>query len=108
MQCMHMGLISNCMLFSWTVRVRSVSVEIYGCAQYLYIQCVGFCVHCGLSYISQILSELGTASNLKTVSGFLGCGKSVCVYVCDTFYLLFSFNWVDIIIVQFEQSILLI
>lgn len=45
------------------------------CLAFTYI--VGFCVHCGLSYISQILSELGTASNLKTVSGFLGCGKSM-------------------------------
>lgn len=64
------------------------------CLVFTYI--VGFCVHCGLSYISQILSELGTASNLKTVSGFLGCGKSVsmrpvslCVCVLHFIYYLF-------------------
>lgn len=57
----------------------SMSIEIihFVCLAIPYI--VGFCVHCGLSYIPQNLSELGTASNLKTVSGFLGCGQSVYV-----------------------------
>lgn len=54
---------------------------------YLHTLSVCVCVpDCGLSYISQILSELGTASSLKTVSGFLGCGQRSCVCV---WYILF-------------------
>lgn len=56
----------------------------------IHIHCSLLCVcvpDCGLSYISQILSELGTASSLKTVSGFLGCGQRSCVCVCVSYIL---------------------